>query len=85
MDITTATRNHDKVNTYELKDGDLVLAHGMLLRLTEGRETSHGAMNFLGVMENPDTVPASVREITKRNTWTVQGNELATWMRVRES
>lgn len=88
MDIATitATQSYDLVDTFALRDGDLVLSHGMLLRLTEGRDTCHGAKAFDGVIENPTDVPDYVREfIGDSDTWRVQGNHLAHWMRVDEA
>lgn len=86
------TEELEKVTTDQLQPGDLVLSHGMRIRLGERNEYagSYGgtAWWFPGTVENmsevyqPDHVTAGLLKADGQ--WTIQGNELATWWRVVE-
>jgi hypothetical protein len=79
------------MNTHELRDGDVVLTHGMRVRISGDGEvsTSHpqdvaGApcLWWAGVVENLDDVHAAgvvPRSFVRDGLWTVQGNGLARW------
>lgn len=84
----------ESVDTTELRDGDLVLNYGMLIRLSNGHEsTSHPVneysptMRFDGEVENYDEIKDTyaVRGLLRSDRqWAIQGNRLARWARVIE-
>lgn len=78
------------VDTTVLVTGDLVLSHDMRIRLGERHTGGYhaDAVWFDGVVENAEALRALGRDhvtyglLRADGTWTVQGNELATWRRV---
>lgn len=90
------TTNTEHVDTTQLRTGDLVLHHGMRIRL--GERTEHWlpelVVHFEGTVENmpeltgPDGL--AVWPLTgllpatgpEAGTWSVQGNDLAFWIRL---
>jgi hypothetical protein len=87
------------VPTTELAEGDLVLNYGMRLRLEQRTEQPGRprdwlvCVRFVGVIENFDEITdpfirshaSALYTGDERPTWTVQGNELARWVRVIET
>lgn len=84
------------VSTPELRTGDLVYVYGMFVRLGPVKVWDSGnpvgpAYTFAGLVENGAEIHAQwpnhvVSGLLRRdNTWTVQGNRLASWFRVDES
>lgn len=84
------TEELEKVTTDQLQPGDLVLNHGMRIRLGERRTFvgygGNDAWWFPGTVENMSEVHrpdhATGVLLKEDGQWTVQGNELATWWRV---
>ena len=83
----------DTVDTHALKNGDLVSVSGTLFKLRDRqsrapRTGESGSMygdvvwfkTDVALVGNPDGMPAHWRD-----TWTVQGNKMATWQRVNKS
>jgi hypothetical protein len=85
------------VNTHELSEGDVIMNHGMRIRLGERHEVQRDGRTvvwFPGTVTNHNDVTDRDGQAVWPLTgllktsgpdawqWTVQGNELATWHRV---
>lgn len=76
------------VNTHELKEGDIVRTHGMVVRIGEKQISDQGshADNGYGCAHYhiSEILVAEEHMPQPGNTWNVQGNRLATWMKWNE-
>jgi hypothetical protein len=68
-------------NTNELKDGDVIVEHGLVFELKEGRTfpceyTGHGQVFKTNLIARIDQTNMPKHW---QNTWTVQGNANAKW------
>lgn len=88
MATTDTSAYEDYVTTSQLKTGDVVITHGMHVRLGSRTEfpgvSGQVAWAFDGTVENLDELESNhpARGLIGPNgEWVIQGNDLATWTR----
>lgn len=94
MSTTHVAREVEKVKSSDLRIGDVVYEHNMVLRLVSGGESSHRTQygpvfSFRGVVLNPERVRADkivpwswlIDNPDGEPRWTVQGNDRVSWWR----
>lgn len=86
-DLLTAPRDQfTQTNTHDLKEGDIVLTHGMVVRIGAKQISDKGAHADNGhgcAHYHLSEILAAVADMPQPGTrlWNVQGNRLATWLK----
>ena len=92
-----STRDYELVSTDKLREGDVINNYGMMLELRSKKEYPHGfegriVYQFKGYVQNLDEVKKAglvpigwlFDNTEGEPIWTVQGNNLAKWFRVKD-
>lgn len=84
---TWYAKPNETVNTHELKDGDIVFSHGAIFELKDGRRFEDSFTGF-GMVFGTNLILEcphySIFPKSWQDTWTIQGNANARWLRVKK-